>query len=113
LDSSDPTRIVLNDWSSAVRAEVRCDYVGTRIFGDPPDIYGKHVPTAILDLRSLVRTAFCLVKQRQPLVEDDLEAIQQYWDKVKLNYPLFAVAMGLADAGNYDALEQFFRTTWL
>jgi hypothetical protein len=46
-------------------------------------------------------------------VEDDVAAIQQYWDKVKLNYRLFAVAMDLADAGAYDALEDFFRTTWL
>ena len=113
FDSFNPRRIILNDWSSAVKAGIECDYVGTIVFGDPPNILGKHVPTPILDLRSLARTAFCLSKQHRPLVDDDFDAVAQYWNEVKRDYSLFALAMDLADAGNYDALENLFRTNWL
>ena len=113
FDSFNPRRIILNDWSSAVKAGIECDYIGTIIFGDPPNIRGKHVPTSILDLRSLARTAFCLSKQHRPLVDDDFDAVAQYWNEVKRDYSLFAIAMDLADAGDYDALEIFFRTSWL
>mmetsp|Transcript_15453 Transcript_15453/g.22689 ORF Transcript_15453/g.22689 Transcript_15453/m.22689 type:complete len:540 (+) Transcript_15453:114-1733(+) len=113
FDKDDTTRIVLNDWSSAVKRGTECDFVGTRIFGDPPDIHGKHMPTPKLDLRSLVRTAFCLSKQRLPLVEDDTIAVQQFWEGVKKDYAIFATAMELADSSNYDGLESLFRTSWL
>lgn len=115
FDSRDMSRIVLSDWSSAAKAGIECDYVGTRLFGDPPDIPdrpNKHVPTPILDLRSLARTAFCLSKQRLPLV-DDHSNVGQYWGNVIRDCSLFAKAMDYAGAGNYDALEHFFRTSWM
>ena len=70
-------------------ANIECDYVGTRLFGDGPPPGGaannnrRHTPAQCLDLRSLVKTAFCLSKQRIPTVEDNDAAVQQYWDRVK------------------------------
>jgi hypothetical protein len=72
-------------------------------------VNGKHVPTPELDLRSLVRTAFCLSKQRLPLVEDDTRAVKQYWDGVSNDFFSFAMAMDLADSCDYDNLEKFFE----
>eukprot|EP00597_Dinobryon_sp_UTEXLB2267_P004319 CAMPEP_0170072714 /NCGR_PEP_ID=MMETSP0019_2-20121128/10299_1 /TAXON_ID=98059 /ORGANISM="Dinobryon sp., Strain UTEXLB2267" /LENGTH=488 /DNA_ID=CAMNT_0010281855 /DNA_START=287 /DNA_END=1753 /DNA_ORIENTATION=- len=113
FDKIEGSRIVLNDWSSAVKVGSEYNFVGTLLFGDPPDMHGKHTPTTKLDLRSLVRTAFCLSKQRLPVVEDNVVAIQQYWEKVRIDHAPFAVAMNLADSSDYDALEEFFRTSWV
>jgi len=115
LVRADTSRIVLNDWSSAVPANVECDYVGTRLFGDGPGANKKHTPDQRLDLRSLVKTAFCLSKQRMPTVEDNDGAVQQYWNRVKLQSPLFRKAMDLADAGtadSYDKLAELFANIW-
>ena len=115
LDCDDTLRIVLNDWSSAVPANVECDYVGTRLFGDGPGANNKHRPDQCLDLRSLVKTAFCLSKQRMPAVEDNDGAVKQYWDRVKLQSPLFRKAINLADAGtadSYDKLAELFANIW-
>jgi hypothetical protein len=56
---------------------VACAYVGTRLFGDRPSSL-LHTPDQQLDLRSLVRTAFCLSKQRIPAIKDDDEAVGQH-----------------------------------
>jgi hypothetical protein len=112
LDINDTSRIVLSDWSSAVRANIECDYVGTRIFGDKPGPTNRHVPEQRLDLRCLVKTAFCLSRQRNPIVEDNDLEVQQYWSKIKDQYPLFRKAMDLADAVKYDELAELFRNTW-
>lgn len=115
LVRADTSRIVLNDWSSAVPANVECDYVGTRLFGDGPGANNKHTPDRCLDLRSLVKTAFCLYKQRMPTAEDNATAVQQYWDGVKQKAPLFRKAMDLADAGtadSYDRLAELFANIW-
>lgn len=115
LVRADPSRIVLNDWSSAVPANVECDYVGTRLFGDGPGANKKHTPDQRLDLRSLVKTAFCLSKQRMPTVEDDDEAVQQYWTLVERQSPLFLKAMNFADAGtpnSYLDLTELFGNVW-
>ncbi len=115
LVSTDTSRIVLNDWSSAAPANVECDYVGTRLFGDRPGPDNKHTPDQRLDLRSLVKTAFCLSKQRMPPVEDNEEAVQQYWNGVKLQYPQFQRAMDFADAGtpsSYSDLAELFANIW-
>lgn len=115
LDREDASRIILNDWSSAVRADVECDYVGTRLFADGPNALNRHKPENRLDLRSLVKTAFCLSKQRIPTVEDSAVAVREYWDRVKLQFPLFRKAMDLADAGtadSYDKLAELFANVW-
>ena len=94
LDREDARRIILNDWSSAVRSSrTACPYVGTRLFGDRPDGNDMHTPNASLDLRGLVRTAFCLSKQRLPAAEDDFDAAQRYWDGVARDYAPFSRAM--------------------
>jgi serine/threonine protein kinase len=113
LDRGDVQRIILNDWSSAARPGTDCPYVGTRLFGDRPDERDMHTPDARLDLRSLVRTAFCLSKQRLPAVEDTFAAAQQYWDEVAQNYAPFSQAMWAADAVDYDELAQLFSSSWL
>jgi hypothetical protein len=112
LDHEDTSRIVLNDWSSAVHSNIECDYVGTRLFGDGPDANKKHIPEQCLDLRSLVKTAFCLSKQRIPTVEDNDAAVHQYWGRVKQQYPLFRKAMDLADTASYDELADLFANVW-
>jgi len=112
FDSSDKSRIILSDWSSAGKVGATCAFVGTRIFGDPPDAFGMHTLTPILDLKSLVRTAFCLSKQRLPLIEDEAVAAKQYWERVRKDYVPFAMAMDLADSSDYSAFGGFFRTSW-
>lgn len=106
LDNQNTSRIILNDWSSAVPAGFECDYVGTRLFADGPNALNKHTPDNRLDLRSLVKTVFCLLKQRIPSVEDNEVAVREYWDKVTLQFPLFRKAMDLADAGTADTYEK-------
>lgn len=115
LDQGSLSHIVLNDWSSAARASTECAFVGTHLFGDPPPPAGdiqNHTPTPRLDLRCLVKTSFCLSKQRSPLVKDDCHAIQQYWERVQRDYPMFSSALRFADAVNYDELEKLFLNVW-
>jgi serine/threonine protein kinase len=113
FDSGETSRIVLNDWSSAVRVGIECAFVGTLLFGDPPNENGIHIPTPQLDMRSLVRTAFCLSKQRLPWVKEDPFEILQYWERVGKDHPLFATAMDKATIADYDSLEYIFSTSWL
>lgn len=115
LARADPSRIVLNDWSSAAPANVECDYVGTRLFGDGPSANNKHRPDQRLDLRSLVKTVFCLSKQRMPTVEDNDGAVKQYWDRVAQQSPQFLKAINFADEGtadSYDKLAELFANLW-
>lgn len=115
LDREDASRIILNDWSIAVRADVECDYLCTRLFADGPNALNRHTPENRLELRSLVKTAFCLSKQRIPTVEDYKVAMREYWDRVKLQFSLFRKAMDLADAGtadSYDKLAEMFANIW-
>ena len=112
LDHDDTSRIVLNDWSSAARVNTECDYVGTRLFGDGPGANKKHTPEQCLDLRSLVKTAFCLSKQRIPTVEDDDAAVHRYWSRVKQQFPVFQKAMDLANNASYDELVELFTNVW-
>lgn len=112
LVKNDISRIVLNDWSSAVHANIECDYVGTRLFGDGPAANKKHTPDQCLDLRSLVKTVFCLSKQRIPIVEDNDVAVNQYWVRVKHQVPLFRKAIDLANALNYQELGLLFMNVW-
>ena len=66
-----------------------------------------------LDLRSLVKTVFCLSKQRIPAVEDNNLAVQQYyWTQVKEKVPVFAKAMELAGAVKYNELAELFTNLW-
>lgn len=89
LDHRDASTIMLNDWSSAARTGIDCDYVGTPIFGEKPGAGGKHSPDARLDLRSLVKTAFCLSKQLMPKAIADDVAMQQYWVRIQEEFPRF------------------------
>lgn len=105
----DVSQIFLNDWSSATSINQPCRYVGTRLFGDGSDENGIHTPTAVLDLRCLVKTAFVLSKQRMPAVNaTDFEAIQAYWNSIELNFPVFGSAIGYANNVDYDALRNLF-----
>ena len=112
FDRNDARRIVLNDWSSAARTGIECFYLGTKVFGDPPNSKNRHIPTPQLDLRCLVRTAFCLSKQRLPILGEGA-AVEEYWARIGQEHPPVALAMGLADSSNYDALVEFFETKWL
>jgi serine/threonine protein kinase len=112
LDQRDNSRIVLNDWSSAARANVECDFVGTRLFCDEPGGSRKHTPEPRLDLRCFVRTAFCLSKQRLPPVDDTPTAVQNHWNRVGEEYPQFSQAMDLANAVNYKQLADLFHKAW-
>ena len=114
LDQGDTSRIVLSDWSSAVRANVECDYVGTRLFGDGPDDANnnKHTPDQCLDLRSLVKTVFCMTTQRIPAVEDNDAAVRHHWIGVKKQFPGFRKAMDLADNAKYDELVEVLMNVW-
>jgi len=107
LDEINVSSIILNDWSSAAALNVECAYVGTRLFGDRPS--ETHVPTRQLDLRSLVRTAFCLSKQHLPPLEDNDVAVREYWDRTVQAYPLVGRAMAAANAANYENLAICFR----
>ena len=113
LDSRNPSNIILNDWSSAVRKNTYCTFVGTKLFGDRPDANNMHTATPSLDLRSLVRTAYCLSKQRKPFVADDGGLIEAHWEKVKINCPIFGKAMDFAEACDYDSLALTFQNCWL
>jgi len=112
LDQNDSSRIVLNDWSSAAKQGEECRYVGTSLFGDTPGASGRHTPEPRLDLRALVRTAYCLCRQRLPYVEDKHEAIEEYWAKIAADRPIFSKALEFADAIDYKGLEELFGNVW-
>lgn len=112
LDSNNSTRIILSDWSSAAPTGVETSYVGTPLFGDPPGLFNRHVPTPSLDLRSLVRTAFCLSKQRLPPVDNNHTEAAQYWREIASNYSQFKRALDLASEANYDELAILLGTLW-
>lgn len=112
LDSTDATRIILNDWSSAAEVGVECSYIGTPLFGDKPDVFNRHIPTPSLDLRSLVRMAFCLSKQRLPPVDNNHDDAAQYWQKIANNYSQFKKALDLASEVKYDELAKLLGTLW-
>eukprot|EP01035_Chromulina_nebulosa_P027675 gene27675-36429_t len=104
--------LFLIDWSSAARANIECDFIGTRIFGDAPNAYNRHTPDPSLDLRCLVKTVYCLSKQRMPVVRENAADVHEYWARVKYQVPLFRKAMGLADAVKYDELADLFMNVW-
>lgn len=114
LDHRHTATIVLNDWSSAARTGIECAYVGTPLFGDRPPHRGRtHIPDARLDLRSLVKTAFCLSKQFRPNVaEDDDTGIEKYWTRIEQQFPTFRRALTLADAVQYEALREVLTEVW-
>lgn len=112
LDQRDSSRIVLNDWSSAARPGIECDYVGTRLFGDRPRGDRKHTPDARLDLRCLVKTAFCLSKQYVAWAEDNDSAVQQHWGQIEQQFPTFQMAMAHANAVDYEALRTLLGRLW-
>jgi hypothetical protein len=87
-------------------------FPSTRLFGDLRGKMKTHIPEPSLDLRSLVKTVFCLSKQQLPAVEDDDTAVARHWDTVKQNYPTFRSAMDLADTANYKALVDLFANIW-
>lgn len=89
VDQMNLSRIVINDWRSAARTDEACPFAGTvLLFADRPNAYNYHVPTAALDLRCLVRTMFCVTKQRLPWVEKvDWETLEAFWTEVEQSFP--------------------------
>lgn len=112
LNRMDNNEIILNDWSSSVEKGFTYPYEGTPLYGDPPELDGTHIPSVALDLRSFVRTAFSLSKQRIPLVENTHPTAQQYWAQVEKDYPQFQNAMTAASSENYRTLETLLLTQW-
>jgi serine/threonine protein kinase len=109
LDCGDLTKIVLNDWSSAARLGEVCQFVGTKYFGDRPDEENNHIPHQRLDLRSLVRTVYCLVHQRiQDVNVDEDGAIETFWCNVAQENFAFRQALTFADEMNYEELSKCF-----
>lgn len=104
LDSADPRKIILSDWSSACEAGATCLYHGTPLFGEENVFY--HTPSFPLDLCSLVKTAFSLFKQTWPPPLSEWSEIQAYWKRVSGDFPGFAKAMKHADRGDYNKLRK-------
>lgn len=104
---------MLNDWSSAARAGEECFYAGTQWFADRPQQNQRHTPCAATDLRALVRTLFCLSKQRLPWVPDhDWGEVEAFWRSIANEYPSFARAMDFASHGDYDSLQELLTVLW-
>ena len=85
-------------------------WIGTRIFSNKPNLNNLHISNATTDLRSLVRTVYCLVRQRLPNCVDD--EIPQFWQLAAVNHPIFTVAMTLADNSDYDGMCEVFSNLW-
>jgi serine/threonine protein kinase len=103
LDKGNTGRIILN-WSSAALVGVRCRWVGTRKCADQTDDDGTYTLCRESDLRSLMRTVHCLLKQKLPQCDDS--KAKEYWDKVESNYPCFRRGMELAIEVNYEDMKK-------
>ena len=112
LDRSDHSRVILNDWSSAATLGKECDWVGTRMFSDAPDGRGKHIPSAALDLRSLVRTAYCLARQRYPPNSQGDGDYDEFWRSISHSYTVYEDALRFATNVNYTSLSELFESFW-
>ena len=104
--------LILSDWSSAVKENKECSYVGTPLYGEKPYENRMHIPSRCLDLRCFVRTAFALSKQCIPAVENTHEEATTYWTNISSDYPQFAHAMTLASDCDYDGLSDAFNKIW-
>ena len=111
LDQSHTDTIVLTDWSSAAKINQRRSFVGTQFFGDPPDEENMHTPSRAMDLRSFVRTVFCLSRQNQT-GPADADGILRYWDTVQQQFPMFRKAMEFANNADYDRLGNLLVDMW-
>lgn len=113
VDQSDLGRIVLSDWNCAAPIGERCLFAGTVLFADRPASDNYHIPTEATDLRALVRTLFCVSKQRLPwTVDDDWPTLEAFWRNMQQMYPSLQTAMELASSADYDALEGMFSQQW-
>jgi len=110
IDRANHSRIILNDWSSAVPINVEYQWVGTKLFSDAPSANSSHTLTVATDLRSLVRTVYCLVRQHMPLCDDD--GALQFWQRVSNTHPVFVQAMEFADNADYTGLRGLFGNVW-
>lgn len=107
----DLEHIILSDWSSSAERDVRCPFEGTILFASQPDPDGHHFPTRQVDLYSLVKSVFCLVRQQQPAL-NDWQTVEDYWCKVEDNFPSFRRALALAKEANYDGLKAHMNSVW-
>ena len=81
------------------------------LFGDGPNPNGRRTPKRQTDLCAFVRTAYCLLHQRLPLVDGSTrEAVDEYWSSVASCRPSLAKALVFAKNANYDGLEEIFST---
>jgi serine/threonine protein kinase len=109
FDRNDLDRIILSDWSSAAKLGQRCGFVGTRLFADRPDDGGSHIPNAQSDLRALVKTVFCLVRQKVPLM-NDWDDVERHWAAVSVAFPAFKTALEFASDCDYSSLRNYFES---
>jgi serine/threonine protein kinase len=110
--AGDTNTIFLNDWSSAATCGRECDYHGTPLYGEKK--VERHVPTKELDLCSLVKTAFSMMKQISPPPHRHWDDIQAYWGQVSRDFPQFQILLDCARTNppNYDQLATHFRAMW-
>jgi serine/threonine protein kinase len=114
VDRRNNENIILSDWSSAAKINIDCKWTGTTLFCEfLPFIY-FHRPRGSDDLRSFVRTVFCLTKQKYPSIKNksDPSEVLQYWKSVENAYKGFGEAMKLASNEDYDALREVFLNKW-
>ena len=71
--------IILNDWGSSCEMGERIRWVGTRGYSEEADENGFHTPSAVCDLKALLRSVYSMMTQEVPPCGGDDSAVRAFW----------------------------------
>lgn len=116
IDSKDPQRLILNDWSSSVIGNEPTSYQGTPFYGEE-HVFGRlQYPHKRLDYHCLIKTIFIIKQQGFPFYSSVWDEIKSYWNLVKLDYPAIRQLLTIAENENeneiYAHLHKSFQDIW-
>ena len=101
-------RIILNDWGSSCKINERTRWVGTRGYSEEADEDGCHTPTAVGDLKALLRSVYSMMTQETPPYAKDNQAISKFWEERWRASTFWHTCLVQVNAGDYGGLATIF-----
>ena len=102
--------IILIDWGSSCTLNERVAWVGTPGYSEPADEDGYHTPSAVHDLKALLRSVYSMMTQEVPPCGADNETIYKFWEERWGESTCWGSCLAAVNDCNYDALALIFRS---
>jgi len=102
------SRIVLNDWGSSCKINVRAPWVGTHGYSEEADEDGYHTPSAVSDLKALLRSVYSMMTQEVPPNHTDNRVINKFWEERWSASTYWGTCLAHVNAINYNELASIF-----